>query len=57
MIDNTSHLLGDDLKEALGKNSVVKIAAAYFSIYAYQELKNQLENIDKLQFIFTAPTY
>ena len=33
------------------------IAAACFSIYAYQELKKQLEGIDELRFIFTSPTF
>lgn len=33
------------------------MAAACFSIYAYQELKKQLDNIDELRFIFTSPTF
>ena len=33
------------------------IAAAYFSIYAYQELKKQLEDIGEMRFIFTSPTF
>ena len=33
------------------------IAAACFSIYAYQELKKQLEEIAELRFIFTSPTF
>ena len=35
----------------------MSIAAACFSIYAYQELKKQLEGIDELRFIFTSPTF
>ena len=31
--------------------------AGGFSIYAYQELKKQLEGIDELRFIFTSPTF
>ena len=40
MIDNVNKLLKDDLKVTIKKNSKVSIAAAYFSIYAYDELKN-----------------
>ncbi|MCU6713353.1 helicase-related protein [Megasphaera butyrica] len=39
------------------KGSKLSIAAACFSIYAYQELKKQLEGIDELRFIFTSPTF
>ena len=37
--------------------SKVSIAAACFSIYAFQELKSQLKDIDELRFIFTSPTF
>ena len=57
MIDNTSTLLGDDLKQVIHDGGRLKIAAAYFSIYAYEFLKNELEKIDSFQFIFTAPTF
>ncbi len=57
MIDNTTALLGDDLKEVINSGGRLKIAAACFSIYAYESLKNELEKIDSLQFIFTAPTF
>lgn len=35
----------------------MQIAAACFSIYAFQELKDELESIDELRFIFTSPTF
>ncbi len=57
VIDNISSLLGDDLKQALTANSKLKIAATCFSIYAYEALKNELEQVDSLEFIFTAPTF
>ncbi|WP_369683626.1 helicase-related protein [uncultured Duncaniella sp.] len=37
--------------------SRVSIAAASFSIYAFQELKDQLKDIDELRFIFTSPSF
>lgn len=36
---------------------VASIAAACFSIYAYQELKTQLESCDEFRYIFTSPTF
>lgn len=57
IIDNIRDLLKDDLEIVLQKNSKISIAASYFSIYAYQELKKQLIDIDELKFIFTAPSF
>ncbi len=55
--DNVSSILRDDLKVEIKQNSKVSIAAAYFSIYAFAELKKELENIEELRFIFTSPTF
>lgn len=57
IIDNVRELLKDDLTQVMQKKSKVAIAASYFSIYAYQELKAQLKNIDELKFIFTSPSF
>jgi len=57
VFDNITDIVRDDLKETINKGSRVSIAAAYFSIYAYNELKEELENIDNLRFIFTSPTF
>lgn len=57
LIDNVSKKLKDDLKVEIKEGSKVSIAAACFSIYAFQELKDQLEGIKELQFIFTSPTF
>jgi len=57
IIDNTSQLLGDDLKETMSRGSRLKIAASCFSIYAFEALKAELTKVDSLQFIFTAPTF
>ncbi len=55
--DNINNLLIDDLKEVIGKDSKVSIAAAYFSIYAFSELKKQLSSIEEMRFIFSSPTF
>lgn len=57
IIDNTSQLLGDDLKSTLGRGARLKIAASCFSIYAFEALKLELAKVESLQFIFTSPTF
>ena len=55
--DNLNSKVVDDLKITLRGSSKVSIAAASFSIYAYEALKEELETIDELRFIFTSPTF
>ncbi len=57
IFNNTTKVVRDDLKKRIQTGSKVSIAAACFSIYAYQELKEQLESCDELRFIFTSPTF
>ena len=57
LINNTTKTLKDDLSVEIKKGSKLSIAAACFSIYAFQELKKQLTSIKELRFIFTSPTF
>lgn len=57
LINNVTENLKDDLSVEIHEGSKLSIAAACFSIYAFQELKKQLTSIDELRFIFTAPTF
>lgn len=57
LINNIEKTLRDDLKEKIHSGSKLSIAASCFSIYAYQELKKQLEEVQELRFIFTSPTF
>lgn len=57
LIDNINNLLGDSLKTSLTPGAKLKIAASCFSIYAYEALKEELEKVDSLEFIFTSPTF
>jgi len=57
IIDNITHLLGDNLKKSVTPGAKLKIAASCFSIYAFEALKKELEQIDSLEFIFTSPTF
>ncbi|MDO5445843.1 MAG: helicase-related protein [Eubacteriales bacterium] len=57
IFDNITHIVRDDLTETIKPHSRISIAAACFSIYAYQELKKQLEQVEEFRFIFTSPTF
>lgn len=57
LINNTTKTLRDDLAAEIKQGSKLSIAAACFSIYAFQELKKELQGIDELRFIFTSPTF
>lgn len=57
IIDNIHRVLKEDLEETILSGSKVSIAASCFSIYAFDELKAQLKDIDELRFIFTSPTF
>ena len=57
LIDNINHTLRDDLMATIGKGSRISIAAASFSIYAFQELHQELLEISELRFVFTSPSF
>lgn len=57
IFDNINNIVRDDMISTINKGNKISIVAACFSIYAYKELKAQLEQIDECRFIFTAPTF
>ena len=57
IINNITEKLSDELKQDLRAGSRLSIAAACFSVYAFEELKTQLLQINALRFIFTSPTF
>ena len=57
VLDNINLTVKDELKNTIKKGSKISIAASCFSMYAYQELKKQLESVDKFRFIYTSPTF
>jgi len=57
MLDNVRKTVKDDLTISIKKGDKLSIAAACFSIYAYQVLKKQLDGISELRFTFTSPTF
>ena len=57
ILDNINEIVRDDMQSIIRKGSKISIAASCFSMYAYKELKKQLENIEECRFIFTSPTF
>lgn len=57
VLDNVNRRVIDDLKETIRKGSKVSIAAASFSIYAFEALKKELSLVDEFRFLFTGETF
>ena len=57
VLDNKKYRVVDELKAELRKGSKLSVISAYFTIYAYAELKKELSKIDNMRFIFTEPTF
>ncbi|MBR4907979.1 MAG: DEAD/DEAH box helicase family protein [Acidaminococcaceae bacterium] len=57
ILDNVRNTVKEDLQVTIKKGSKMSVAAACFSIYAFKELKKQLESVEELRFIFTSPTF
>ena len=57
IIDNVNDLLGDDLKAEITTGSKVRIAASTFSIFAFEALRTELNQVSELEFIFTSPSF
>lgn len=45
LINNITERVADDLKKRLSRDSRVSVAAASFSIYAFEALKKELEDV------------
>ena len=50
LINNISERVVDDFKQRLSKGACVSIAAASFSIYAYEALKEELEQVEPVSY-------
>ncbi len=56
--DNHTHgTVGEFLRQAISENSDVSVVSAYFTIYAYHKLRDNLNGIKKLRFLFGEPTF
>lgn len=57
VLDNVNKKVVDDLRQTITKGSRVSIAAASFSIYAFEALKKELNSVDEFRFLFTGETF
>lgn len=57
IINNITEKLVDDLRVTMTEGSSVSAASSCFSVYAFEELKEQLEGLEEFRFIFTSPTF
>ncbi len=58
LIDNKQYgLVGDILKDSIKEDSKISIAASYLTLYAFEELKEELSKIKNLRFIYSEPTF
>lgn len=55
--DNISALLADVFSDSVTTDSKVRIAAATFSIFAFDALSSELQKSKSFEFIFTAPSF
>lgn len=49
--------VGEFLKENIKVNASLSFVSAYFTIYAYESLKEKLDNIDSLRFLLGEPKF
>jgi len=58
IVDNKKRgSVGKFLEDNITENSHLLIVSAYFTIYAYEKLKNNLNSIENLKFLFGEPTF
>lgn len=58
IIDNRKRgTVGEYLKENIDKDSKLSIVSAYFTVYAFNELKKELNGIKELRFLFGEPAF
>src|SRR5690348_2267144 len=49
--------VGDYLKDNIQPGSILHIVSAYFTIHAFDALREELQHIDHLQFLFGEPRF
>lgn len=49
--------VGEFLKDNIKENADLSFVSAYFTIYAYEKLKSELNSVNNLNFLFGEPTF
>ena len=55
--NHTQGLVGEFLREKLHQGTRLSFVSAYFTIYAYEKLKYQLNEVESLRFLFGEPRF
>lgn len=55
--NHTRGTVADFLREKIQNGSHLSVVSAYFTIYAYDALKESLETVDQLNFLFGEPSF
>ena len=56
IIDNREQNVGDFLRKKITSGSDLSIVSAFFTIYAYEALRDELENTRQVRFLYGEPT-
>ena len=56
-LDNIDNFVYKELEENIKKGSKLSVVSAFFSMYAYDALKKDLDKIDNMRFIYTKPSF
>ncbi|WP_405267788.1 helicase-related protein [Methanobrevibacter sp.] len=57
ILDNKNNFVFKELENSIKKGSKLSVISAYFSMYAYDYLKKNLDKIDNMRFIYTKPSF
>jgi len=57
ILDNKRHKIIDVLQSGIAKGAKISTISAYFTIYAFDALREQLRGIDNFRFLFVEPTF
>lgn len=57
ILDNKKNKVIDVLQKGISKGAKISTISAYFTIYAYNALRNQLKDIEEFRFLFVEPTF
>ena len=49
--------LGDALAKSIDEGAKLSIISSYFTVFAFSELKEELEKVDSVRFLFSEPTF
>ena len=55
IVDNRSRTVGDFLGSHMVPGSLLSVVSAYFTIYGYEALRNRLDHIERMRFLYGDP--